>query len=138
MPRAPMVVTHEGGKKFATQIRGHRLVVDQPAGVGGDEGPMPIELLGAALGTCVALYVQQFCESRNLPHEGMTVEVQQHGAQNPGRIGTFAVAVQLPDVLAPHNAEMVKRVARSCPVHHTLAHGAEVQIEVTMPVEAAG
>jgi len=64
-PRPPMVITHEGGVKFAAQIRGHKLIVDQPVGGGGeDSAPMPLELLGAGLGTCVALYVQQFCHAR--------------------------------------------------------------------------
>jgi putative redox protein len=133
--RPPMVVRHEGGMKFATRIRGHRLVVDQP-GPGGDAGPMPIELLGAALGSCVALYVQQFCESRGLAYEGMGVEVTQHGARDPGRIGRFEVRVKLPEALPARYAEMVERVARSCPAHHTLAMGAEVDIGVEAGVEA--
>jgi putative redox protein len=137
MPRAPMVVTHEGGMRFATQIRGHRLIVDQPAGTGEDAGPMPIELLGASLGSCVALYVQQFCEARDLPYGGMRVEVRQHGAKNPGRIGTFEVRVLLAEALPAQYAEMVERVARSCPAHHTLVHGADVQVSVEVGTPAA-
>ncbi len=131
-PRAPMVVTHEGGLKFAAQIREHRLVVDQPLGAGAGEnaGPMPIELLGAALGTCVALYVQQFCASRGLAYEGMRVELQQLGAQNPNRIGRFDVKVILPEPVPPQYAEMLERVARSCPAHHTFAEGAEMALTI--------
>ncbi len=96
--RPAMVITHEGGVKFAAQIRQHRLLVDQPAGGGGeDSAPMPLELLGASLGTCVALYVQQFCHTRGLPYEGMRVEVVPRGAQ--GRIGRFNVRVVLPQEL---------------------------------------
>ena len=130
MPHAPMVVTHEGGMKFATRIRSHTLIVDQPAGAGNDEGPMPIELLGASIGTCVALYVQQFCHARGLPYEGMRVEVQQFGAQNPGRVGTFDVKVVLQEDLPPQYAEMLERVARSCPAHNTLVEGAEVAVRI--------
>ncbi len=130
--RSPMVVTYEGGLKFAAQIREHRLLVDQPAGAGAGEnaGPMPIELLGAALGTCVALYVQQFCASRGLPHEGMRVEVQTRGAQNPNRIGLFDVKVVLPEAVPPAYGELLERVARSCPAHHTLVEGAEVAVRI--------
>jgi len=125
-----MVVTHEGGAKFAAQIREHRLVVDQPPGVGENAGPMPIELLGAALGTCVALYVQRFCASRGLAHAGMRVEVQQRGAQNPHRIGLFEVKVVLPEAVPAEYAELLERVARSCPVHHTLVESAEVAVRI--------
>lgn len=127
---APMVVTHEGGMKFATRIRGHTLIVDQPAGTGGDEGPMPLELLGASIGSCVALYVQQFCHARGLPYEGMRVEVQQYGAQNPGRVGVFDVRVVLRDELPSQYAEVLERVARSCPAHNTLVSGSEVAVRI--------
>jgi putative redox protein len=128
----PMVVTHEGGLRFAAQIRGHRLTVDQPRSGGGeDSAPMPLELLGASLGTCVALYVQQFCHARNLPHGGMRVEVEPHGAQ--GRIGRFDVRVVLPEPLPPQYATLLERVARSCPAHNTLAHGAEIAVEIEQP-----
>lgn len=136
--RAPMVVTHEGGLKFAAQVGSHRIIVDQPARAGGeDAGPAPIALLGVALGTCVALYVQQFCNARNLPHDGMRVEVESYGAQNPGRIGEFKVRVVLPQELPPKYAEMLEQVARSCPAHNTLVHGAEVNVEIAVPASVA-
>lgn len=129
--RPPMVITHEGGVKFAAQVRGHRILVDQPARAGGqDEGPMPLELLGVSLGTCVALYVQQFLHTRGLAYEGMRVELQQLGVQNPGRVGEFVVKVLLPTELPPQYADMLERVARSCPAHNTLVHGAEVRVEI--------
>jgi putative redox protein len=53
--RPPIVVTHEGGVRFAANVRSHRVVVDQPyQGGGTDTAPAPIELLGVSLGTCVA------------------------------------------------------------------------------------
>jgi putative redox protein len=134
--REPMVITHEGGLKFAAQIRSHRLIVDQPAGVGEDAGPMPLELIGASLGTCVALYVQQFCAARGLPYDGMRVELDQVGAQNPGRIAQYTVRVMLPRALPPQYAEMLERVARSCPAHNTLVHGAAVDVQIEVPAAA--
>jgi putative redox protein len=133
--RPPMVITHEGGVKFAAQIRDHRVMVDQPQGGGGeDSAPMPLELLGASLGTCVALYVQQFCHARGLPYEGMRVEVEPRGAQ--GRIGRFDVRVVMPEPLPPQYAQLLERVAQSCPAHNTLAHGAEVAVAIQQPVTA--
>ncbi len=127
--RQPIVVTHEKGLAFAAQVRGHQVRVDQPERGGGDDSaPSPIELLAVSLGTCVALYVQQFCYTRALPYEGMRVEVETVGATHPNRIGEFAVRVVLPTELPPHYAEMIDRVARSCPAHNTLKHGADVSV----------
>ena len=136
--RAPMVITHEGGMRFAAQVRSHRVLVDQPERAGGqDEGPMPIEMLGVSLGTCVALYVQQFLESRKLPYQGMRVEVAQHGAANPSRLGEFVVRVVLPEEIPAHYAELLERVARSCPAHHTLELGARVSMEIETGASAS-
>lgn len=136
--RQPIVVTHEGGLRFAAQVRSHRLIVDQPASAGGqDAGPMPVELLGVSLATCVALYAQQFCHVRNLPYEGLRVELDQHGARNPNRVREFLLRVQLPHALPAQYVESFERAIRSCPAHHTLAHGAAVSIEVEVP-ESAG
>jgi uncharacterized OsmC-like protein len=129
--RAPLVITHESGLKFAAQVRSHRVVVDQPLGAGGDDaGPMPIELLGVSLGTCIALYVQQFCESRGVAYDGMRVEVEQHHVRNPSRIGDFKVRVVLPTELPAHHAALLERVATSCPAHNTLEMGAAVAVRI--------
>lgn len=127
--RPPMVITHEGGVKFVADVRGHKVRVDQPLQGGGeDSAPMPLELLGASLGTCVALYVQQFCHARGLNYKGMRVEVNPRGAQ--GRIGEFEVRVVMPEALPPQYSELLERVARSCPAHNTLVHGAEVSVQI--------
>jgi putative redox protein len=110
-------------------------MVDQPhRGGGEDTAPAPLELLGAALGTCVALYVQQFCEARALPYDGLRIEVEQHGATSPNRVERFVVRVLLAHDLRPQYTSMLERVARSCPVHNTLGHGAEVEVSVESPV----
>lgn len=136
--RGPMVVTHEGGLKFAAQIREHRVMTDQPAGVGENAAPMPLELLGAGLGTCVALYVHQFLETRGIPHEGMRVEVETQSVRNPSRIGLFSVKVVLPQPIPPEYGEMLERVARSCPAHNTLVEGAEVSVQIETGAAAGG
>jgi len=131
----PTTVTHLGGMSFAAEVRGHRVVVDQPLKAGGgDSAPTPIELLTMSLGCCVAFYVQQFCRSRNLPYQGMSVEVLPQSIS--GRIDRFAVRIVMPDPLPPHEAEMLERVARSCPAHATLTHPAEIAIGIEIPAMA--
>ena len=128
----PIIVTHLGGMRFAAGVRGHRIVVDQPLKAGGeDSAPSPIELLGVSLGSCVAFYVQQFCNSRSLPYQGMSVEVTTQAV--PGRIERFLVRVVMPEPLPPREAQLLERVARSCPAHATLAHGAEITVGIEQP-----
>lgn len=136
--RAPIAVTHEGGLKFAAQVRSHRIIVDQPERAGGeDAGPTPLELLAASLGSCVALYVQQFCHTRSLPYDGMRVEVDSIGASSPGRIGELVVQVHLAADLSPHMRSLLERAAKSCPAHHTLELGAKVTVQVSAAARVA-
>ena len=127
----PIVVTHEGGVRFAAQVGSHRVIVDQPERSGGENaGPSPIELLGTALGTCIAYYVQQFLHARGLPYDGMRVEVEQHKASGPSRIGTFVARVVVPATLPAATTALLEQVARSCPAHGTLTHGAQVSVSI--------
>ena len=129
--RTPITVTHAGGLRFAADIRSHRVITDQSAAAGGgDSAPSPIELLSAALGSCVALYVHQFCVSRGLADGGMRIEVLPHHLANPSRIGGFDVTVHLREALPAHAMEMLERVVRSCPAHNTLAHGAAISVSI--------
>lgn len=128
----PIVVTHLGGMSFAAQVRGHRIVVDQPLKVGGgDSAPTPIELLISSLGCCVAFYVQQFCHSRSLPYQGMQVEVVPQSSG--GRIDRFTVRVIMPEPLPERETALLERVARTCPAHATLAHGADIAVGIEQP-----
>ena len=135
--RPPIVVTHEGGMRFAAQVRSHRVPTDQPTRAGGtDTAPSPIELLGASLASCIAFYVQQFCASRELPYAGMRVEAELRSAKNPPRVAEFVVRVIMPAELPEHYAQMLDRVVRSCPAHNTLADGSAVSVEILIPVTA--
>jgi len=134
----PIIVTHEGGVRFAAQVRSHRVIVDQPLpNGGGDSAPMPIELLGTALGTCIALYATQFLQSRGLPYEGVRVEVEQHKVSGPSRIGEFVAHVIPPASLSREHIELLQRVVTSCPVHNTLVRPAAMHVSIDARIAAA-
>lgn len=131
---SPIVVTHAHGMRFVAQVRSHQLVVDQPLAAGGeDRGPMPLELLGVSLGSCVALYARQFLEARGIDSSGLRVEVQQHWARNPNRVAEFAVRIVLGTAISPAYRDLLERAARSCPAHHTLEGATSVRFTIDTP-----
>jgi putative redox protein len=129
----PIVVTPDGGKRFTIQVRGHRVTVDQPIDEGGqDDGPTPVELLGSGLAACVALYVERFLNARGYPADGMRIEVMQHAAANPPRIGDFAVRVVLPMQLPSAYGELIERTVATCPAYNTFVNAARIGVTVEM------
>lgn len=130
---APRTITAvpEGGLRITATVRGHRIETDQPAWAGGaDAAAMPLELLGAALATCGALYAQQFCATRNIPVEGLRVEVDTESAKAPKRISRFDMRVHLPPGLSPDQGDAIERAVRSCPAMNTLLLPTEVDLEL--------
>jgi len=133
----PIVVSWDGGARFTADIRGHKITVDQPVKAGGeDSAPMPVELLPTALGTCVALYVERFLNTRGLDATGLTVETTASGAPNPNRIARFEVQVKIPGGVPEKYRDAVQRAAETCTVHHTLTHQPEIEVTIDAGVAA--
>ena len=124
-------VTHVKGMQFAAQVRKHTVPTDQRFTSGGsDTAPNPVELLGAALGSCVAFYVHQFYWTRRLPTEGLGIEVAQRTAEKPSRAMEFRIRLVLPDTLPDRYLAVLNKVVRGCPVYNTLAFGATIDVEI--------
>ena len=131
---AATVVTNAGGVRFAARVRSHTIFTDQSAKGGGkDSAPSPVDLLGVALGSCVAFYVRQFLLTRLFSVDGMRVEVTQRNGVAPARIAEFCVLIALPNDLPARYKTLIERVVKTCPVYNTLASGATINIEVTTP-----
>ena len=122
-------VTRVEGLRFAAMIRGHVMMMDQPASNGGtDTAPTPMELLSVALGGCVALYVHQFCAARGIDDDELRVAVVADTAQQPYRVDSFRIILALPEGMPAQYRDAIERVIRSCPVHNTLAHPPRVEL----------
>ena len=122
-------ITSAGGLQFTARVRGHEVRTDQPVTAGGeDTAPTPLELIGVALGSCIALYVTQFCRTRNIATSGLRVAITQATAKNPYRVGRYDVHVTLPDNFPAEYRPAVHRVVETCAVHNTLMHPPEILI----------
>jgi putative redox protein len=129
--RHSIVATPEGGVRVKIGIREHEVVTDQPERAGGtDSAPTPLELLGASLAGCVALYVHKHCVRVGLPSHEIAVEVKPIWREDPGRVGRFDVTVHVPESFETSSHAGVEAAARGCPVHHTLMHLPEIDIRV--------
>jgi len=104
--------------------RGHSWAVDEPGETGGkDSGPEPFELLCGALGACTAITVRMYAGRKGWPLERIAVTVTY---DKPGDRGRFSIAITLRGPLDAAQRERLLAIAEKCPVHQTLAKGAEI------------
>ena len=122
-----LTVKYLGNVKFEASARGHRVICDQPADNGGaDEGMTPPEFLLASLGTCAAFYAAQYLKARNLPSEGLQVQVVAEKLKQPARVGQFRLEVVVPE-LDPRHEEGILRAVKACLIHNTLLHAPAIE-----------
>ncbi|MGC8832936.1 MAG: OsmC family protein [Armatimonadota bacterium] len=129
---AVLQVCHEKDFCFKLKCRDHEMTVDLPPGSGGtDSGPTPPELLAAALGSCVGVYVVEYCRRHGIPHEGLKIDVSWEDAKAPSRVKGFAVRVSLPEGVPAEHTDRLKKYAEQCKVHNTLIHKPEVELSIS-------
>ncbi|MBL8214089.1 MAG: OsmC family protein [Bryobacterales bacterium] len=132
-----VTIRHLDGVRFAAETRGHQVIVDQPRdNKGEDAGMTPPELLLASLGSCAAYYALEYLRTRQLPADGVTVEVEAEKAKAPARLGRFVIRVRVPELDQRHQ-EGIQRAIRSCIVHNTLHAHPEIELALETPVASA-
>lgn len=127
----PISVTHQGGDKFEIAVRDHRITVDQPTAMGGeDTAPTPTELFVASLASCVAFYARRYLSRHDLPIEGLRVETTYEMGTKPSRVSRFEVKVHLPAGVPEERHAALFAMVNHCTVHSTLHHEPDVSIEL--------
>jgi ribosomal protein S12 methylthiotransferase accessory factor len=65
-------VVFPGGKRVDIRIRDFEIRTDQSLKNGGEaSAPEPFDLFLSSMAACAGIYALRFCESRNLPTEGL-------------------------------------------------------------------
>ena len=128
-----LVVRPLGDDRYAVQVRGHELIIDQPADAGGtDLGPTAVELFAASLASCVAHYAGGFLARHHVCREGLRVDMTWQMSQDrPARVAIFNVQITPPTALPRERIPALLAVARACTVHNSLERAPDVLIETT-------
>ncbi len=123
-------ITRRSGFKFQVGVRGHEITADLPESYGGgDEGPMPSELLAGSLGLCIAMTVQGYCERHGYDGDvGVSLTLEM--ADKPKRIDRIVVDLELPESVPEDKKEVILRVAHRCPIHETLKTPPGLDIDI--------
>ena len=120
------------GEAYEVRVRGHRVVVDQPADAGGqDSAPTPTELFVASLATCVAFYAGRFLARHGYRRDGLAVSAgYEMAADRPARVSGVRLMVRVPAGLPPERWAALRAVVSHCTVHNSLAVPPPVTIDL--------
>lgn len=120
----------QGGMRFENVARGHLIPSDQPLEAGGaDEGPTPVELFLASLGSCAGVYAAAYCQAREIDPSGLEIRVEAEKVK--GRLGSIKILVQMPPHLAEKDRKGIQQAVDRCLVKNTLLHPPEIETEFT-------
>jgi uncharacterized OsmC-like protein len=120
------------GEAYEVTVRGHRLVVDQPAEAGGqDSAPTPTELFVASLASFVAFYAGRFLTRHGYSRDGLAVSAgYEMASDRPARVRNIRLIVRVPADLPPQRLVALRAVVSHCTVHNSLASPPSVSIEL--------
>lgn len=124
-----MRVRHLDQDRFAIEVRGHTITVDQPVEAGGtDAAPTPTELFVAGLAGCVAFYARRYLARHDVDAAGLEVAAGYSLVGRPARVGEISLRITVPPGLPADRREAFLAVASHCTVHNSLEHPPAVTI----------
>ena len=131
-------VRHLDGDRFAIEVRGHTITVDQPVDAGGeDTAPTPTELFLAGLASCVAFYARRYLARHTIPSDGLAVSLRYETGGRPNRVTQITIEVTPPAGFPLIASHAFLAVASHCTVHNTLADAPEIAITLGSPSMAS-
>ncbi|HLA62910.1 MAG TPA: OsmC family protein [Rhodothermales bacterium] len=124
------------GLRVDVEARGHILIADEPASVGGTEaGPTPYDFVVAALGACTAMTLRLYANRKGWPLDGVDVHLTHarvHAAdceaceKVPTGMDEVTRTVTLHGPLTDAQRARLLEMADKCPVHQSLERGLRV------------
>lgn len=132
-----MIIDFPGGARVDAHFGEYTVKTDQPIAAGGSgSAPAPFAVFLASIGTCAGIYVLGFCQSRNLPVEGIRIVQRVHPNPATGMIGKVDLEIQVPTSFPEKYLPSLVRSAEMCAVKKHLEHPPQFEV-TTSVVESA-
>ncbi|BBO70164.1 osmotically inducible protein C [Desulfosarcina alkanivorans] len=127
-----MLIHFPGGKRVSSSYKGFTVETDQPRSEGGEGvAPEPYDLFLSSMGTCAGVYIVYFCESRNIPTDGLSMTLRFERNASSHLVEKIAMEVHLPPGFPDKYRKAVVRAAQMCTVKRTLVHPPEIEVTTT-------
>ena len=124
-----------------TDIRGHQVVIDQPANAAGtDTGPTPLELVLVSLAGCIGTIGRIIAMQKRIALRGMAIKVEGEidtdgllGKPIEGRIGFEGITISVhvdADMTDEEKEAFIHEVDRRCPVSENLLNTTPINVKL--------
>jgi uncharacterized OsmC-like protein len=132
-------LTNQPGRAIVT-ARGHHVVVDSPAALGGpNEEINPVDLLLSALATCGTFVCEAAAQEMSIPLRSISVAAAGDfdprglcgGGMNP-RMQAFRVRLALSGPTKVQAEALAEAFRTRCPVYTTFSRAAPIEVEIAL------
>ncbi len=125
-------ISFPGGVKVAAQVDEYEILTDQPLEDGGEgSAPAPYDFFLASIGTCAGFYVLRFCQERQLPTEGLTMNLDIERDPETRKLLKVLLDIKLPEGFPAKYHRAVIRSAELCSVKKALTYPPEFELTVS-------
>lgn len=124
-------VRFTGGKRIEAQVGEFTIQTDQPLKYGGEaSAPAPFDLFLGSLATCAGIFAWNFCESRQLPTEGLALQMECIDDEKKKMIVQIKFHLTLPDGFPEQYRSSIIRAIDLCAVKRHLQSPPEFTVEI--------
>ena len=116
-------VALRGQKKVSGHFDGFEVMTDQPLKSGGEgSAPSPFDLFLASIATCAGFFVQSYCQTRQLPTEGIEIIQNLTRDEQTRMVTQISLRVILPASFPTEHHEGIIAAINACSVKKHLLH----------------
>ncbi|MDZ8118829.1 OsmC family protein [Pontiella agarivorans] len=142
MPKKTVSIESKLNEQFVIEsdVRGHKLVIDQPANAGGsDTGVTPLEMVFVSLAGCIGTIGRIVAMQKRIALRGLSIKVEGDldtdgllGKPIEGRIGFEGITVTVDvdaDMTDEEKQAFIHELDRRCPVSENLLNATPVEVK---------
>lgn len=94
-------------------------------------GPSPLELFLGSLASCVGVYAQRYLTQHSIEFKELKIEANAELSQDsPKRLVNIKIKTHTDAKIENAEKEVFLRFMKNCPIHNTVIHTENIEIEV--------
>ena len=124
-----MQISFPGGVAVNASFKGFEVKTDQPAANGGENSaPSPFDLFLVSLGTCAGFFALRFCQQRELPTDGMSLDLDTERNPDSKQLEKVVVQLNLPIGFPDKYKKAILRATDQCAAKQALIDPPEIVV----------